>query len=232
MLQYIIAGLAGLSTIPKVIDWHNKAKLLNNNTFKIIGTENSLFYIDDMIRTIVDVDREYEYYDIRPTDIVMDLGACIGGFALKISQKVNHVYAVEPILVESLNQNIQLNNNVNNITILNYSLDKVDRQWNGERYKNSDKTSNNKTLSELIDLAGGHIDFLKLDCEGGEWCIQPDELIYIRRIEAEIHSYDSNNNIHNMTDFENTLQIANFEYTKQITSSKTMLVHAKNKMIT
>jgi len=31
------------------------------------------------------------------------------------------------------------------------------------------------------------VDFLKMDCEGAEWFIEPEELKGIRRIEAEVH---------------------------------------------
>jgi hypothetical protein len=36
-------------------------------------------------------------------------------------------------------------------------------------------------------MAGG-CDFLKCDCEGGEWQIRPGDLAGIRRIEMELHT--------------------------------------------
>jgi hypothetical protein len=41
-------------------------------------------------------------------------------------------------------------------------------------------------LKDLIALSGG-CDFLKCDCEGAEWLINPSELRDVRRIEMEVH---------------------------------------------
>ena len=42
------------------------------------------------------------------------------------------------------------------------------------------------TLRQIIGMAGG-CDFLKCDCEGGEWLMRPEDLGGIRRIEMELH---------------------------------------------
>lgn len=231
MLQLTLIGL-GILSAQKIIELlHNNdnSKIISNNLFKVIGiTNNSLFYIDNNLSTLIEVENDYDYTDIRPTDIVMDIGACIGGFSIKISSQVNKVYAIEPIMTESLNRNITLNNKQNIITIealLGNGLTKS--SWN-----NKTEYKFGLTLSELINIVGGHVDFLKLDCEGGEYCIQPNELQNIRRIEAEIHSFDSNGNFHNPSEFEKTLQLAGFEYTKNMKPKQNMmLIHAKNMRI-
>jgi hypothetical protein len=41
-------------------------------------------------------------------------------------------------------------------------------------------------LRKIIEMAGG-CDFLKCDCEGAEWYIEPDDLKEVRRIEMELH---------------------------------------------
>ena len=48
------------------------------------------------------------------------------------------------------------------------------------------RTVKTKTLSEIKKICGG-CDFLKIDCEGCEWNIKPEELKGIRRIEMEVH---------------------------------------------
>ena len=53
------------------------------------------------------------------------------------------------------------------------------------------KTLVGSSLTELINLCGGHVDFLKCDCEGGEWCVTKEELKNIRRIEMELHCIDN-----------------------------------------
>jgi hypothetical protein len=42
------------------------------------------------------------------------------------------------------------------------------------------------TLKDLKEVAGG-CNFLKCDCEGAEWLINPDHLEGVRRIEMELH---------------------------------------------
>ena len=42
------------------------------------------------------------------------------------------------------------------------------------------------SLKSVIDMTGG-CDFLKCDCEGAEWLIDPHDLGKIRRIEMELH---------------------------------------------
>ena len=91
-------------------------KLKENNfivpkdIFKIVNTDNAAFYIDDNIETIREVMTEYNFSDLRSTDNVLDIGACIGAFSLSVNKRVNHVYAIEPLMIDSLIRNIQLNN--------------------------------------------------------------------------------------------------------------------------
>jgi len=41
-------------------------------------------------------------------------------------------------------------------------------------------------LKQIISMAGG-CDFLKCDCEGAEWLIEPTDFASVRRIEMELH---------------------------------------------
>jgi hypothetical protein len=80
---------------------------------------------------------------------------------------------------------ILINNNVN-IQIIQGALGK-----NGQhlfKYGFHEKNSQVFSLSELKEKCGG-CDFLKIDCKGGEWYIQPEELNGIRRIEGEFHYF-------------------------------------------
>jgi hypothetical protein len=51
------------------------------------------------------------------------------------------------------------------------------------------KTIPTMTLSQIIQTCGGKVDFLKCDCEGGEWQINPGDLAGVRRIEMELHYF-------------------------------------------
>jgi len=169
--------------------------------------------------TIEEVFSEYKFYDLQENDIVMDIGANVGGFAMFVSKTVKQVYAIEPITLDLLKSNIILNN-INNISVINKCLGNgvTTVEWMGKHYERV-----GSTLTELIASCGGHVDFLKCDCEGGEWSIQSEELKDIRRLEIEVHNTDGK---HNFDDFLKMLDKAEFNYTYQIRTTD-MLVHAK-----
>lgn len=197
--------------------------ILDKNIFKMVGTDNATFYVDENIAEISRSINDYDTKDIRPSDIVLDIGANIGGFSLDICKKVHSVYAVEPLFIDKLNRNIELNN-AKNINVIPCALGsgEIDITYNGLSRKVI-----GLSLGDIIKLCGDHIDFLKCDCEGAEWHIKLPEIMNIRRIEVEIHNFD---NKHNFKDFENLLISSGFDYTKRIVSDN-MLISAKNRYI-
>jgi hypothetical protein len=64
--------------------------ILPKNIFKTVSTDNATFYIDDNIETIREVDTEYNFSDLRPTDNVLDIGTCIGAFSLSIHMQQSY----------------------------------------------------------------------------------------------------------------------------------------------
>jgi tRNA G37 N-methylase Trm5 len=168
--------------------------------------------------TIHQVLSEYRFDDIQKDDIVLDIGANVGGFCMLISNSVKQVYAVEPLFTDVLKENIK-NNNVKNINVYEVGL--------GLNALNCTFSSRKKkiecvSLSELIKMCGGKVDFLKCDCECGEWCIQPHELDGIRRIEMELHSFNGEK----LTDFSNMLIDCGYEICITDNNGGTMIVHA------
>jgi hypothetical protein len=124
----------------------------------------------------------YKFDDIRKNDIVVDIGANIGGFVVPASRLSDHVYAVEPIMVKELKDNIVLNGR--DIQIIDGALGDggtTDIEWEGSRIP-----IKTMTLAEIKQRCGG-CDFLVCNCEGGEWAIKPEELAGIRRIEMMVH---------------------------------------------
>lgn len=122
--------------------------------------------------------------DMRLTDTVIDIGACIGGFTIPAAMTAQHVYAIEPLYADELQKNIILNNLEDRITVIDAGLGCGDPVT--VRYGDREKTIKTMTFSELREI-GGRCDFLKCDCEGAEWTIHPKDLNGIRRIELEIH---------------------------------------------
>jgi len=194
--------------------------IISKKPFKYVATDYALFGIDVNCGTVEQVDNDYSLDDLRSTDIVLDIGACIGAFSLKVCKKVYRVFAVEPLMTEELKRNIELNQ-TKNITVLSHALGvgEQDLEWMGMT-----KRINCMSLEEIVKLCGGHVDFLKVDCEGGEWSILPEELVGIRRIEMEIHSFKG---MPKTAEFERILQKAGFDYKKETLSKELMLIHAQ-----
>jgi FkbM family methyltransferase len=132
-------------------------------------------------RQILDVP-EYHFDDIQKEDHVLDIGANVGAFCLRAARLSRHVAALEPVTTDILEENITLNHA--DITVIKGALGTggpVEIAWDECRM-----VSPTYPLKKIIGIAGG-CDFLKCDCEGAEWLIQPRHLDGIRRIEMELH---------------------------------------------
>lgn len=189
---------------------------IDTEVIRVDGVSYDLSTMKDMF-IWEQVKTEYSYDDLRQSDIVLDIGANIGLYSLGVFNRVSKVFAVEPLFIEELGRNIELNGF--DITILPYALSNSDIDVSFGTKKGIAK---GKTLTELIELAGGHIDFLKCDCEGGEWIIKPDELYGIRRIEAEIHSFNGED----LDSFVSMLEMAGYEVKTSHRKKSIMMVHA------
>jgi len=125
---------------------------------------------------------EYRFDDIRPDDRVLDIGANVGGFCIRAARKSGHVTAVEPVTTSLLRENIRTNRvDVQVIAGALGTGKPAEICWDDCRV-----LSSTYPLGDLIAMSGG-CDFLKCDCEGAEWSINPRELGNVRRIEMEIH---------------------------------------------
>lgn len=125
---------------------------------------------------------EYRYGDIRQSDAVVDLGANIGAFAIRAARLSPRVTAVEPVTSGLLAANIRLNGA--NVRVIKGALGNgsvLPIRWDGIT-----EMVRTEPLRQLIGHAGG-CDFLKCDCEGAEWLIDPRDLDGVRRIEMELH---------------------------------------------
>jgi FkbM family methyltransferase len=149
----------------------------------VVDDSFSVYHTPGVFNVIDEVKEVYDFSDLRSTDILLDIGANVGTFSLIVHDKVKQVYAIEPLYFAELNRNIQLNK-IKNIHTLEYSLANEDVEIS---YTGRKKLTHGKSLTQLREMCGWHVDFLKCDCEGGEWIIKPEELKGIRRIEAEVH---------------------------------------------
>jgi len=149
----------------------------------VVTKDGDKYYMSKLIDTITQVQQSYMFDDIDKDDIVIDIGASIGGFSIPASKKAKHVWAVEPMTPDMIRKNILLNKR-KNIDVLSIALGDgktIRLEWQGKN-----RIIKTKTLTDIKNICGG-CDFLKIDCEGYEWDIKTGELEGIRRIEMEVH---------------------------------------------
>lgn len=171
-------------------DWINhrfqdpSKMIIEKSVVRSIVTPEGLQFYPFGTEILYQVLWEYRFDDLKPTDIVLDLGANIGGFSLRAALKCKHVYAVEPLYTEELRANIALNGMQGKITVFPVGI------GNGSkipiRYQGREKTIQTYPLSEILKLTG-QITFIKCDIEGAEWTINPEDIAAIPRMEFEVH---------------------------------------------
>lgn len=142
--------------------------------------------INEVFNGINDYERLFE---VEEGDIVLDIGATIGEFTYKIlNKKPKHCYVVEPLSVffDVLKENLQGHPvSFTNAAISSNRYCKI--TWDGY-----DEEVNTITFNDYIKKNRlNHIDFLKFDCEGGEYDIFSEENINtlktIPKIVGEFH---------------------------------------------
>jgi hypothetical protein len=224
-IKFIIRDLFKTKSFQEFINRRFKDEtkvVLEKEYVDYVGMKNGdLFYVSNDLNTAIYVYQDYIFSDIRKDDIVIDIGANIGGFCIPASRMSDHVYAVEPITTEELRKNVSLNKR--NIQVIDSALgdgSMVEIGWGCQR-----KSVKTMTLGEIKAVCGG-CDFLKIDCEGGEWSIKLDELKNIRRIEMEVHKIGSP-----FSQMENMLSEAGFTLKVRRSYIALWLIHAVNQKI-
>jgi len=122
-------------------------------------------------------------FDVEEGDVVFDIGASIGPFTFNIIKKnPSHIFCFEPSISEF--PYLVLNTNHGPVTYINKGI--TDRVGEMEFEYLFEDTTNNKsystTFSKVIkDYNIKEINFLKTDCEGGEYDIfTVDNLFWIK----------------------------------------------------
>ena len=143
-------------------------------------------------------ERVYRFWnDVEENDVVLDIGASVGAYTISIlDQKPKRVYCVEPSkkLLKKLVKNCAekaFDFEENPLTCINYGIiSSADENIN---IFGQDKEFEGITFNELIQKYDiQHIDYMKVDCEGGEYNIFKEEnmnflLNNVKFIAMEIH---------------------------------------------
>jgi len=138
-------------------------------------------------------DKIYEkFFEVEEGDIVLDVGASVGPFTYSIlPKKPKHVFAIEP----SENEFITLVKNTKGypVTPILKGISKTDGYVEGQHIYSENNFMEGisfKKLIELYDLS--KIDFIKTDCEGGEYDIFTEEnfnyiINNVKKVSGEWH---------------------------------------------
>ena len=128
---------------------------------------------------------------VREGDVVVDIGASVGIFTESIIDKnPKHVYCVEPYPPHYKNLKYNMRN-YSNVTCIPIGISSSGGEQIFETAVHGNEASMEcitfKQFIQIFEI--NHIDFLKLDCEGGEYSILSEEFInkMAKYISAEIH---------------------------------------------
>ncbi len=131
-------------------------------------------------------ERIYEkFFEVEEGDIVLDVGASIGPFAYSILHKnPKHIFCIEPSFDEF--PTLAWNTRYGNVTCINKGISKVDDKVTSLTVYGSEGNATEIygiSFKNFIDLYNiKQIDFLKTDCEEGEYDIfTPENLIWIKQ---------------------------------------------------
>jgi len=126
-----------------------------------------------------------KYVSVKPGDVVIDMGASVGPFTYRIrDQKPSKVYCFEPHM--ELYNDLKHNVTYDGVVMINKAIGNVDgfeiqKGLFNENFVETQELKNAKPVRTIRwdtfvkQNAIEHIDFFKIDCEGGEYSIFNDE---------------------------------------------------------
>lgn len=175
--------------------------------------------INSVLDTVVAC-AEYDYSDLRSTDRVVDVGACVGAFSILSSKYVKEIFAIEPLFGDLLLENLVLNG-VQNVHLFELAIGE-EEGYTILRYDPRINITRVVTFKKLMEIIGP-ADFLKFDAEMAEWNLSYEDFINFRRVEIEVHNHDGK---HGITEYEKKIEDAGFEYfTTKIPDSVVHIIH-------
>jgi len=174
-----------------------------NEVYRILGDDNNKqmgqFHKDTITREIY-VDSCYEkFFEVKEGDIVLDIGASVGPFTYSIlDKKPKHVFCFEPSYREF--KTLVKNTIGNPVTHINKGISDKNSIVKNDELFGGETEMEGITFKTFVDLFGvDKIDFIKTDCEGGEYHIfNDDNMGYIKnnvkKIVGEWHLRLENHN--------------------------------------
>ena len=153
-------------------------RILGDGSHKHMGQ----FHKDAIIQEIY-VDNCYErFFEVKQGDIVLDVGASVGPFTYSILDKgPKHVFCFEPSFQEF--KTLVKNTIGNPVTHIHKGVSNKNSIVENDELFGGENEMEGITFKKFVDLFGvDKIDFIKTDCEGGEYHIFNDEnMEYIKK---------------------------------------------------
>lgn len=153
-----------------------------------VVVEGCKFYPSDQLSSVVRPEGEW-FEGVGGGDVVLDIGADIGAVTIPLAKKAKRVIAVEPLFADELKRNVDLNG-LENVEVLELGVGPKDLAILEApilEYSSKRQRAMVYSFETLKERVGEQIDFIKVDCEGCEWHITPEEFSGIREIRIEFH---------------------------------------------
>ena len=162
--------------------------VMSNGEHKHMGEHHK----DSIIKEIF-IDKCYEkFFEVEEGDIVLDVGASVGPFTYSIlHKKPKHVFCFEPSEREF--KTLVRNTLGFPVTHINKGISNVNSIVMNDHLFGGEDQMESITFSKFVDLYNiNKIDFLKTDCEGGEFDIFNIENLHwiknnVKKIVGEWH---------------------------------------------
>lgn len=156
----------------------------------VISSSN--YHRNQIINEIFNNSIYEKFFNVETDDIVLDIGASHGPFTYSILHKQpKHVYCLEPSKIEF--PVLVKNTRGYPVTQINKGISKTNEYVYNDQVFGNNKMMEGISFSNLIELYSlDKIDFLKTDCEGGEYNIFTSDNLYfiknnISKISGEWH---------------------------------------------
>ena len=144
---------------------------LDNFDWGWMSYDAGLFHQQQIINEIYGQNIYEKHFKVEKGDIVLDVGASHGPFTYSILHKEpKHVYCIEPSQVEFP---VLVKNTIGfPVTPINKGLSDTNETQLSDKIFGGTNMMEGITFSKLVELYSlTKIDFIKTDCEGGEYCI-------------------------------------------------------------
>jgi len=182
--------VAGIRRFTNLLYYDPNTVTLDLRNFDSMIVDGYIFRASDQLNAVQRVEGNPWFEGVRPTDIVVDIGANIGAMTVPLADKASYTVAVEPLFYKELRRNLAANA-ISRVHVMEVAIGtpkdfkELFIQFSSKEGKVSVMSFHD--LKKFCVDRWGHLDFLKMDGEGCEWEIEPEELRGIRELRIEFH---------------------------------------------